>query len=79
MLNPEAFYYIACSIDPEENEKIVEKFINNNNNFTYDDLRPYLPEKLHRDLSEHCGYITLYPNIHGTDGFFIARLKKVKT
>jgi len=71
--------YSTCSIDPEENEKIVEKFINNNNNFTYDDLRPYLPEKLHRDLSEHCGYITLYPNIHGTDGFFIARLKKVKT
>lgn len=70
--------YSTCSIDTEENEKIVETFLAKNQHFTYDDLRPYLPEKLHENVARPYGNITLYPNIHGTDGFFIARLKKAK-
>jgi 16S rRNA (cytosine967-C5)-methyltransferase len=71
--------YSTCSIDPEENEKIVEEFLAKNQHFTYDDLRPYLPEKLCQNVERLYGNITLYPNIHGTDGFFIARLKKSKS
>ncbi len=69
--------YSTCSIDPEENANIVSAFIRKNQHFIYDDLRPYLPKKLHKDINKPYGHITLYPNIHGTDGFFIARLKKI--
>jgi len=70
--------YSTCSIEPEENERVVETFLAKNQEFTYDDLRQYLPESLHKELRGPFGYITLYPHIHGTDGFFVARLKKVK-
>lgn len=70
--------YSTCSIDPEENEKNIEAFLAKNDSFVYDDLRNYVPKELHESLENHCGYLTLYPNLHGTDGFFIARLKKVK-
>ena len=73
-----AIVYSTCSIDPEENEKVVEDFLAKNQDFTYDDLRPYLPEALHEGLKSPFGHITLYPHIHGTDGFFVARLKKIK-
>lgn len=78
-VKPEGFLiYSTCSIEPEENEKNVDEFLAKNDSFIYDDLRPYLPEKLHDSLKQSYGYITLYPNIHGTDGFFIARLKRIK-
>jgi len=70
--------YSTCSIEPEENEKIVEDFLAKNQDFAYDDLRLGLPQKLHESLKSPYGYITLYPHIHDTDGFFVARLKKVK-
>jgi 16S rRNA (cytosine967-C5)-methyltransferase len=71
--------YSTCSIDPEENQKIVDDFLEKNKHFIYDDLRPYMPEKLHESFKRPYGQITLYPHIHGTDGFFIARLKKTKS
>lgn len=70
--------YSTCSIDPEENEKNIEAFLAKNDSFVYDDLRNYVPESLKEDLKDHWGYLTLYPNLHEIDGFFIARLKKVK-
>lgn len=70
--------YSTCSIEPEENEKIVDDFLAENQHFAYDDLRLCLPEILHEGLKRPYGYITLYPHIHDTDGFFVARLKKVK-
>jgi len=70
--------YSTCSIDPEENQKVVEKFLAENKEFTYDDIRPFVPKKLQESLKSPCGQITLFPHIHDTDGFFIARLKKVK-
>lgn len=66
--------YSTCSIEPEENEKVVEKFLEENRDFELDDVRPFLPEALSRTLKEPGGYIQIYPNLHGTDGFFIARL-----
>ncbi|AYO30405.1 16S rRNA (cytosine(967)-C(5))-methyltransferase RsmB [Biomaibacter acetigenes] len=69
--------YSTCSIEPEENQQIVEAFLENNGNFVYDDMRPYLPEKLAMELKEPYGWIQLYPNIHKVDGFFVARLKRV--
>lgn len=71
--------YSTCSIEPKENEELVEDFLAKNQEFAYDDLRKSLPEMLHDELKSPYGYITLYPHIHGTDGFFVARLKRLKT
>lgn len=67
--------YSTCTIEPEENEKAVEKFIGENKDFYLEDIANLLPDTLRK---ESCGrgYIQLYPNIDGIDGFFIARMRR---
>jgi len=69
--------YSTCSIDPEENAHIIEDFLSKNREFVYDDLRSFLPAKLFKDSNGTQGHITLFPNVYGTDGFFIARLRRL--
>ena len=62
--------YSTCTLNPEENEGVTDSFIRNNPDFTYEDFEV-------SDLK--CkGKITLLPYIHGTDGFYIAKLRKLK-
>ena len=61
--------YSTCTILPEENEKVVEKFLEENSNFSLESFT--LP-----GVGETAGYVTLLPHIHGTDGFFICRLRR---
>lgn len=67
--------YSTCTINRGENLGIVERFLKKNQAFEPEDISAYLPEKLRGDTA-HKGYLELYPNVHGTDGFFIARLKR---
>lgn len=67
--------YSTCTLEPEENEKMIEKFLSADKNFTSVDINPLLPERLRRETAEK-GMITLYPHLDDTDGFFIAKLKK---
>ena len=62
--------YSTCTVLRRENEAVVEAFLAAHPDFT---LEPFsLPEPIgHTD-----GQITLWPHIHGTDGFFIAKLRK---
>ncbi|MBQ7986001.1 MAG: 16S rRNA (cytosine(967)-C(5))-methyltransferase RsmB [Clostridia bacterium] len=63
--------YSTCTILRRENEDVVMRFLEENKDF---ELLPIeLPQKLAR---ENKGYITLYPNIDGTDGFFICKVKR---
>lgn len=68
--------YSTCSIQPDENEFIIEKLLSEKSEFAYDDIRPFLPETLSKYIKKPFGHITLYPNIHKVNGFFISRLKK---
>ncbi|MDR5658320.1 16S rRNA (cytosine(967)-C(5))-methyltransferase RsmB [Serpentinicella sp. ANB-PHB4] len=64
--------YSTCTIDPNENDKVISKFLEQNKNFEIVDIESSL------GLSyKGIGTIQLYPNIHHTDGFFIAKLKKI--
>lgn len=69
--------YSTCTVLEEENLGMVQRFLNNNRNFVMEDITDLIPDKLR---NENCrnGYLNLYPNVHGIDGFFISRLKRVK-
>ena len=63
--------YSTCTINAEENEKIVQKFLEENDAFeAYDfDLGA---------IKSTNGVFTLLPHVHGTDGFFVARMRRIK-
>lgn len=66
--------YSTCTICKKENIKNIEWFINNSD-FELCDISSYLPENLISFTSAQ-GYTQLFPNVHDTDGFFIARMKR---
>ncbi len=61
--------YSTCTLLPEENEENISRFLENHSEFS---LCPWSVGEI--DATN--GYITLYPHIHGSDGFFIAKLVK---
>jgi len=62
--------YSTCTILPSENEEQVKVFLAKNPAFS---LEPFSVGEIHAD-----GMLTLLPDTHGTDGFFVARLRKNK-
>ncbi|MBZ2173927.1 16S rRNA (cytosine(967)-C(5))-methyltransferase RsmB [Schnuerera sp. xch1] len=67
--------YSTCTLGKEENICIVKEFLEENKEFNlvgFDDLI-CSNKKLE---STKDGYIQLFPNIHYTDGFFIAKIQK---
>lgn len=67
--------YSTCTLCKKENEKNVQWFLEQHKDFELEDITPFLPEKMLTDTAKG-GYITLYPHIHHTDGFFIARFRR---
>ncbi len=67
--------YSTCSIEPEENWEQIQTFLKKYDNFELEPLDEFLPEEV---LAEGgLAYQTL-PHIHGCDGHFGVRLKRVK-
>lgn len=65
--------YSTCTLYEEENEGVIKKFLKKHENFELAKIE--LPQPL---MQENDGYITLYPNISGTDGFFMAKMKRCR-
>lgn len=63
--------YSTCTIVPDENEGVVKAFISRNVRFKAESFT--LPEPI-GEVSD--GMITLYPHVHGTDGFFMCKMRK---
>lgn len=71
--------YSTCTVTHEENIDVIMDFLNNNDEFSLDSLTGILPASLTDAPGTETlakGYIQFLPHIHGTDGFFISRLKK---
>lgn len=64
-----ALVYSTCTILPEENFGVVEKFLEKHVEFA---LSPFSVA----DIEAREGYVTLLPDEHGTDGFFICKIQK---
>ena len=63
--------YSTCTILPRENEKVVDEFLEEHSDFCREAFT--LPEPIGEVKS---GEITLWPQKHGTDGFYICRLHR---
>jgi 16S rRNA (cytosine967-C5)-methyltransferase len=50
--------YSTCTINPEENQKVIAEFLKKNPSFAKEEA------------------VQLMPNVNGTDGFFICKMKK---
>ena len=68
--NGAVLVYSTCTLLTEENELNVEKFLAAHKNFEPCDFNI-------GNISSENGMLTLNPSDHGTDGFFIAKLRKV--
>lgn len=66
--------YATCSILPEENREIVEKFLETHPEFMLLDASSIMKSQ-HIDLDTG-KYLELRPDIHGTDGFFAAAMER---
>jgi len=66
--------YSTCTVFQEENEGVVEKFLNQHPQFQLDRIAPILPRSCHPFIQK--GYFTTFPPSGEMDGFFTARLVK---
>lgn len=66
--------YSTCTLTLEENENVINEFLKNNSSFELVDCNEYLPSELRCKTP----YIRVFPNIHNMDGFFIAKLKRIR-
>ncbi len=72
--------YATCSMMPQENENVVQRFLNENDDFILEPLDTALGQYSIEveGMEKDAAMVTLLPNIHGTDGFFIARMRRVE-
>lgn len=65
--------YATCSFFPEENQNIVEHFLNDHSSFTLMNCADILrQQKIPLDTGI---FLELSPRLHGTDGFFAAAME----
>jgi 16S rRNA (cytosine967-C5)-methyltransferase len=65
--------YSTCTISPAENEAVIQAFLAARGDFSADDLRSDAPLW---DDARVAGFVQTLPHRDGTEGFFIARLRR---
>ncbi|MGB3367618.1 MAG: 16S rRNA (cytosine(967)-C(5))-methyltransferase RsmB [Acidaminobacteraceae bacterium] len=65
--------YSTCSINKEENENVVDKFVKENDEFEIVDISDKIST-----IDIETKTITLYQSFNETDGYFICKLKRIK-
>ena len=63
--------YSTCSLNVDENENILKKFLSEHPDFESVEVLPDKPR-----YGEKTDYLTLMPHIHFSDGFFISAVRR---
>lgn len=61
--------YSTCTVLPRENQENVERFLSEHKDFEAVDFRV-------GELASSCGMLSLSPDRDGTDGFFVAKMRR---
>lgn len=64
--------YATCTIAPEENQQRVAAFLDRHDAFTVESAGEWIPP----EFVTEAGYFASYPQRHGIDGAFAARLRR---
>lgn len=67
--------YSTCTINIDENDKMIENFLATKDDFELVDFAEDLPNGLRNSYRKN-GMIQLIPSINNIDGFFIAKLRR---
>lgn len=68
--------YSTCSIGPDENSEVVKDFLNKNDSFELSNIPSKQIGLFESDAQKP--FIQLYPHVHKTDGFFMARILRTR-
>lgn len=68
--------YSTCTIEPEENSGVCDRFLHRHPDFMVEDLSGALPPPLRHDQGAAEGRLQLLPFRHGVDGFFFALFRQ---
>lgn len=63
--------YSTCTLNRKENQDNIEKFLLENNNFVFEDFQV-------GNINSQGGVYTFLPHRDNTDGFFVAKMRRVR-
>jgi 16S rRNA C967 or C1407 C5-methylase (RsmB/RsmF family) len=70
--------YATCSVFNLENEDVIAKFLKSNTNFIGDNLKKsFLENNISLNIDDDQFSIYFTPHLNKTDGFYLARLKRI--
>jgi 16S rRNA (cytosine967-C5)-methyltransferase len=65
--------YSVCSFEPEETTEVVERFLRQDPAFVLESVQGLVPD----ELVDADGFMSVLPHVHGCDGAFAARFRKI--
>ena len=68
--------YVTCTLNPEENERVIDDFLKAHEDFHLIPLRQTAPDWAQALINDR-GFLETFPSVHGMDGFFAALLRHV--